>query len=132
LSYALTVTVQLETHECRVCGITFAAPEEFWRQRHNDHSLAFHCPAGHGSCFAGETEAQKYKRLFEQEQQRLRLEKETNERQRRMLKTSTTKLTNLKKRVANGVCPCCKRTVSQMARHMASKHPGYEQQEVGP
>lgn len=131
MGYALKVSVSLETMECCKCGITFAAPNTFWVQRKKDHSLNFYCPAGHSQVFAGETEAAKYKRLFEAEQQRLEWEKETNERQRRLLKTSTTKLTNLKKRVANGVCPCCQRTVSQMARHMATKHPDYQTQEIG-
>lgn len=31
----------------------------------------------------------------------------------------------LKKRIKNGVCPCCHRTVSQLARHMQTKHPDF-------
>lgn len=31
----------------------------------------------------------------------------------------------LKKRIKNGVCPCCHRTVSQLARHMKTKHPDF-------
>jgi hypothetical protein len=33
--------------------------------------------------------------------------------------------TRLRNRAKAGVCPCCKRTVSQLARHMASKHPDF-------
>jgi hypothetical protein len=29
--------------------------------------------------------------------------------------------------VANGVCPCCNRTFQNLARHMAGKHPDYEE-----
>lgn len=32
-------------------------------------------------------------------------------------------LTKVKRRVANGVCPCCTRTFTNLARHMASQHP---------
>lgn len=35
------------------------------------------------------------------------------------------KLATHKKRASAGVCPCCNRTVSQMARHMQAKHPDY-------
>lgn len=31
----------------------------------------------------------------------------------------------LRKRIKNGVCPCCHRTVSQLARHMKTKHPDF-------
>ena len=31
----------------------------------------------------------------------------------------------LKRRVAAGTCPCCQRTVAQLARHMQTKHPDY-------
>jgi chemotaxis response regulator CheB len=34
-------------------------------------------------------------------------------------------LTKTKKRVANGVCPCCNRTFKQLARHMKAKHPEF-------
>jgi len=32
-------------------------------------------------------------------------------------------LTKLKKRVTNGVCPCCHRSFQNLRRHMATKHP---------
>ena len=31
----------------------------------------------------------------------------------------------LKKRVRNGVCPCCKRTFSNLHNHIKTKHPDY-------
>ena len=34
-------------------------------------------------------------------------------------------LTKVKKRVGNGVCPCCTRSFTDLARHMESKHPAY-------
>jgi hypothetical protein len=38
-------------------------------------------------------------------------------------------VTKLKKRGAAGVCPCCNRTVKQMAEHLAEKHPEYVQEQ---
>ena len=34
-------------------------------------------------------------------------------------------LTKMKKRVGNGVCPCCNRQFVNLQRHMATQHPGY-------
>lgn len=34
------------------------------------------------------------------------------------------------KRAAVGVCPCCTRTVHQLARHMKTKHPEFVVQET--
>jgi len=31
----------------------------------------------------------------------------------------------LKKRIACGVCPCCKRTFTNLARHISGQHPEY-------
>lgn len=36
-------------------------------------------------------------------------------------------LTKTRKRIANGVCPCCHRTFQNLARHMAGQHPAYEE-----
>jgi hypothetical protein len=41
-------------------------------------------------------------------------------------------VTRLKTRAANGVCPCCNRTFTNLARHMASKHAGFVAEEVAP
>lgn len=32
----------------------------------------------------------------------------------------------LKKRIKNGVCPCCTRSFTNVQRHMATKHPDYK------
>ena len=34
-------------------------------------------------------------------------------------------LTRQRKRAAAGMCPCCRRTFENVARHMESQHPGY-------
>ena len=37
-------------------------------------------------------------------------------------------VTRIKKRVANGVCPCCNRTFKDLAAHMSTQHPDYIEQ----
>lgn len=34
-------------------------------------------------------------------------------------------VTRTRNRIANGVCPCCDRSFTNLQRHMASKHPDY-------
>jgi len=34
-------------------------------------------------------------------------------------------LTKTKRRVANGVCPCCNRTFADLSAHMHGQHPEY-------
>lgn len=36
-------------------------------------------------------------------------------------------ITKIKKRIHNGVCPCCNRSFTNLERHMKSKHPSYTQ-----
>lgn len=38
-------------------------------------------------------------------------------------------VTKLKKRIANGVCPCCKRSFCNLAAHMKTQHPEYTKEE---
>jgi hypothetical protein len=40
------------------------------------------------------------------------------------------KHTQLKKRVANGVCPCCHRSFVALRRHIETKHPEFKDQDI--
>jgi len=51
---------------CCVCGIDFWITKGFYDLRIQDHN-PFSCPAGHEQSFIGETDAQKYKRLYNAE-----------------------------------------------------------------
>lgn len=55
---------------------------------------------------------------------RLRAEDAVREKNEDLRKEKASK-DRLKKRIKNGVCPCCHRTVSQLARHMKTKHPEF-------
>jgi hypothetical protein len=87
---------------------------------------SFYCPTG---CHLGlgEGENDKLKKQLEaktaESDRRWKLWRDT-EKQLTAQKAATTRIKN---RVAAGVCPCCKRTVKQMAAHMKSKHPDYKE-----
>lgn len=121
MSVTFQETVVLSKLECCRCGVTFAIPQKLEAERRKDHD-EFYCPNGHKQHFPGESEAERYKRLFESEQRQvsaLRVDKLAAERARDRVARD---IKRLKKRSAAGVCPCCNRTFSQLARHMTDKH----------
>lgn len=111
---------------CGRCGCDFVMPDGLYEAAKCSPNISFWCPYGHQCHFpAGETNEERLSReLNNQKQQNARIEDEAREARAAALKAEwATK--RLKKRVAAGVCPCCHRTVSQMARHMQAKHPGF-------
>ncbi len=115
---------------CGNCGIVFYVPESWYLKRVSGEggSRDFTCPNGHARYFIGETEAQRLKRELEA------ANKAKNEATAKMWQAQAAqqkaeeKNRKLTKRASAGVCPCCNRTVSQMARHMKTKHPDWKTQ----
>lgn len=133
----MTAFTQVETFEiehCCNCGMPFAMTRDFQNRRLSDKGT-FYCPAGHPQHYRGESDKDRAQRLagqLDQERtrvQQLRDEADARRRQldyqKRARKSVSTRLRTLKQRVGNGVCPCCNRTFSQLARHMAAEHPTY-------
>lgn len=119
---------------CCRCKTPFCMTEEVYQmaqQRRGE--FEFFCPNGHGQVYAkGETEEQKLRRERDRlKQDATRLIDEANEArrdaetERRRAAAARGQVTKLKKRAAVGVCPCCNRTFSDLARHMAGQHPEF-------
>jgi len=115
--------VMLITEECYKCGVTFAFPVEIYERCHRDHERSFYCPNGHGQVYTGKTSEQKLKERLEQEARR---NQELENRAGRISKNYM----RMRKRVANGVCPCCNRTFQNLFRHMKSEHPDFAERKV--
>jgi len=115
---------------CAACGIVFGISpsyEAILRRSGKD----FYCPNGHSLSF-GESEADKLRRERDRlKQQASRLldaaseQREIANLERRRAAAARGQVTKLKKRAAAGVCPCCNRTFSDLARHMAGQHPEF-------
>lgn len=128
-------TIEVEFVDCADCGQTFGLTADFIRRRRAD-GKTFHCPLGHVNYYR-ETENDKVRRERDLLRQQLAQKDDTIAYQRaqreaaeKLASVRKGQVTRLKNRAAAGVCPCCNRTVSQMARHMASKHPGFKAEEV--
>lgn len=113
---------------CPTCGAEHMISQTLFKtaQKHrgpNGHSV--YCPNGHCWHYLGESEADKMRRERDVlKQQMARVEDEKREAEQRAAKAEAA-TRRLKKRAAAGTCPCCKRTVGALARHMATRHPEF-------
>jgi ssDNA-binding Zn-finger/Zn-ribbon topoisomerase 1 len=90
---------------------------------------SFFCPNGHSQHYT-ETKVEKLKRQLqaakqnsEYFQERMREERDAKEAERRSKAAYKGQLTKAKRRVSNGVCPCCNRHFVDLERHMKGQHP---------
>lgn len=133
---AAQATVQLAQIDCGSCGGTYAISERYREQKQQEGG-SWHCPycrVGWG--YAGNSENEKLKKELELQKKRTEWAKEDAarakaaaaraENARRAEKAAKTRL---KKRIGNGVCPCCRRSFENLRRHMASQHPDFTQPE---
>ncbi len=122
--------VNHEWHTCINCGVIYTIPKAMVDTQRQ--SGGFHyCCNGHSQGWnKGETENDKIRRERDQLRQQIAQRDDEIRDKERELKAEREKAAKAKKRAAHGVCPCCNRTVSQMARHMKTKHPNFLATEV--
>jgi hypothetical protein len=115
--------ITLKEITCCNCFTHFAMDDVLYRRRRED-GQSFWCPNGHGQYFT-ETEVERLKR----ENQALKNDKlwaeEERDREYQAHLETKRNLRKIKRRVANGVCPCCHRNFVNVARHMTTKHPDF-------
>ncbi len=125
---AFAGSTSLVVEVCCSCGVMFAMPVDlktYALNHRGPNGRWFYCPNGHDQFYTGETEEEKLKRALDQERTRsgrLAAERDQLEARRRSQKAANTRL---RKRLANGVCPCCKRSFEDLHEHMKAKHPDY-------
>ena len=121
MGYALTRVVQLTDMECGSCGIVYAVPED-WRAEKQRGGDGWYCPNGHRRVYK-ESDAARYKRLLDEATRtNTNLAQQVREAQVAEQR-AVNEAKRIKRRLHAGVCPCCKRTFQNLARHMATKHP---------
>ena len=116
--------------DCCNCKMLFAVPEEI-DNRWLKTGSTFYCPQGHPQHYT-KSENQKLKKQLDLAKKKLeRTERElawaetAKQNLRNTIRAEKGAKTKLKKRIANGVCPCCKRSFANVKRHMDGQHPGY-------
>jgi hypothetical protein len=127
---------------CGKCGIEFHVPKR-WQTDRRESKETFWCPNGHPRVYC-ESEADVIRRerdrlkqqiaerddAIRREQNWRRAERDGREAAERRASAARGQVTRLKNRASAGVCPCCNRTFSQLARHMAEKHPRFKAEAV--
>lgn len=131
----LTYSTTLDVISCGTCAIPFAIPASLLRHL-RESGDSFWCPNGHKVSYH-ETEADRLRAKLEREQRQrqwaetraraARDQADAAERSRAAYKGQVTKI---RKRVGNGVCPCCNRSFANLGRHMAGQHPGFGEQDA--
>jgi hypothetical protein len=126
----LAYTGQLVIVTCW-CGINHAIPSDLNAWANASAKNAVHCPLGH-EWVRRESEAAKVRRQLERERERATLlrsrvdqERARGDHEAARARGYKGALTKVKKRVGNGVCPCCQRSFPDLAAHMAGQHPDY-------
>lgn len=117
------------------CAVTFGLERGHYNGLRESHE-GFYCPHGHRQCFSGKTHAEKLAdglraRIVDNEREIARERERAEMASRRAVSAEMARrvakgqLNKIRKRVGSGVCPCCNRTVRQLADHMKSKHPDF-------
>jgi len=106
-------TITLDVMECGKCGTHFGVPSRF-RSDKLDNGETFYCPNGHPRAYVTSEVDRLKKQVADLAAERNRLFSEkasAEERARR-----------IERRIGRGVCPWCKRTFGNLARHCEAKH----------
>lgn len=118
-----TTIVTLTEIDCSACGIVYAVPKD-WDDRHIESGGTWWCPNGHTQQYV-KTEVQRLTEKLETERRSTLFWRDQNTRAERRVAAQKGQATKLRKRIANGVCPCCHRHFTNLERHIAAEHPGY-------
>lgn len=120
-------TITLELRQCKDCGVSFGLSSQFVETRRDDHRT-WYCPNGHGWCYKAESDIERERqRRISAEARAAQAEDRVDilKRQRAAAKGQLTKLRN---RIANGVCPWCKRSFSNILAHIDTQHPDHAEE----
>lgn len=126
----MTATIELTQVQCGACHVMFAIPHSMLTKKQQTGD-SFSCPNGCSISYKrGENErlrerAAKLESELNAARTREQLERDQKHAAELALAEESHRLARLKKRVSAGTCPCCKRTVSQLARHIKMKHPTF-------
>lgn len=130
MEITLQRTINFVHMRCGECGIDFYVPAE-WRKKKVEEKGSFSCPNGCSRVFCGDTEADKLRKQLESERNWHQSTKNDLEHEKRRRFALKGEMTKFKKRIHNGVCPCCKRHFTNLERHMKSQHPDFVAEKDG-
>jgi len=122
---ALNGYTPLKEIQCGTCGVWHAIPQQMFDTAYREGGY-WHCPNGHSRGYGESQDEKRVKQLqselaAEQRRKNEALERANSATLRADIAEREAK--RVKKRAHAGVCQCCNRTFTNLARHMATKHP---------
>lgn len=134
-TFSELITETFNVVSCYTCAARFAVTSVLYRRAVTDAQGSLYCPAcGSQTCWRESDDQKRIKELqkkLEWEAAEVARQKTARENAELNLKETNMSLiatrgvvTRMKCRTNAGVCQCCNRTFKQLARHMATKHPG--------
>ncbi len=123
MSDLVTNPMTLTITDCCVCGVNFAVPERLLANR-REAGGSFYCPNGHSLVFT-KTRAMQLEDELKATKARARHHQDQHEAAVRSNRALRGQITKERKRIANGVCPCCNRSFVNLQRHMSGQHPDF-------
>lgn len=111
---------------CWSCGVPVYIPRAKYDACQSDAEKNFFCCNGHSACFR-ENKATRLQKELDAAQVRIKAEIAKREMAERSANAHKGKVTEIKNRIHNGVCPCCKRSFQNLRRHMSTKHPDFQE-----
>lgn len=121
---SMMIEEQMIHQQCVGCAMHWMQPKFFDDQRRRDKK-DFYCPNGHAQAYR-ESEADVLRRERDRLQQRLAQKDDEIRDLEGRRRAALGQVTKLRKRVGNGVCPCCTRSFANVERHMRMKHPEFK------
>lgn len=111
---------------CITCGVPIIMSAEQERGLRNSHAI-WYCVNGHSQHWPQKSDEQILREKLAEKEKQLEFERERAARNYAEREKAEKENKRLKKRVANGVCPCCQRSFTNVARHMKTKHPDFSE-----
>lgn len=123
------IQTEIRAITCSACNAMYGLTVEFW-DRAVANGLHWACPHCRKDRHFGGTELEAAKERLARTQTALERQEAATvvawaaaDLQQRRANGFKGQMRKTMKRVGAGVCPCCNRTFSALARHMAAKHP---------
>ena len=119
----------LIVHHCINCGVPYGMTEEYEARRREDHEW-FYCPNGHSAHYPHRNRVELLEKRLQLAEGEAQQNRERYQRERASRISTKGHVTRLRRKVAAGKCPCCKREFPDLAEHMKWKHPNFAGQEA--
>jgi hypothetical protein len=124
----IQVDIVIIAKTCPECGVNYGMDQALYERRARDGG-DFYCTNGH-LLHVREPEVEKLRKQLASAQGNLdfyqglsRQRAETIMQLGNQVRAQKAAKTRLKRRITNGVCPCCKRHFVNVQHHMQTKHP---------